>query len=295
MYALGVETFLAVVRTQSLSGAAEKLHVAQTTISQRLKVLEHEMGLMLVERGKGIKTIRLTPSGEEFLKLADQWELILQEAKLLQAQGPKLSLVVGSVNSINSFILPPVFRMLNKYTVPIKLKIRSSHSLDLYHEIENRQVEIAFVLRDIVHPNVTVTKCFSSPMVVLRLADPNRQNKPFVHPRDLDPNYELFMPWGFEYQTWHDHWWNPLSPPGIILDSANLLFDLLQDKEQWAIVPKIVAAAAAQHGNYSIEFLANPPPKYTFYKLTHKNPNSLTRKVLTIFDYYFQQIFPVNG
>lgn len=289
MYTLGMETFLAVVRSQSLSQAAKELNLAQTTVSQRLKVLEQEMGITLIERGKGVKQIRLTPAGEEFFKLAKQWSLIWREAKILKAQGPKLSLVVGSVDSLNSFVLPKVYRALNKHTPPIKLEIRTSHSADLYSEVEKRQVDIAFVLRDMVHPNVHVTKCFTTPMVVLRLATTAEQKSEMVHPSELEPNHELYMPWGKgSFQTWHEHWWNPLSPSRIRLDSTHLLLSLLEDPVQWAIVPRWVANEAVKRGNYFVYRLTDPPPNYTCYKLTHKNPTSITHSALDIFSKYFE-------
>ena len=288
MYTLGIETFLVVVRAQSFSKAATELHLAQTTISQRLKVLEQEVGLTLINRGKGIKKIQLTTAGEEFLKLAEQWSVIWQEAKRLQAHGPKLSLVVGAVDSINTCILPPVYRALNKHPLPFKLQIHTSHSVELYSEIEKRQVDVAFVLRDLSHPHVIVTKYFSSPMVVLRLANDSRKGNRLIRPEDLNPDRELFMPWGREFQTWHEHWWSSLSPYRIRLDSANLLFSLLQEADQWAIVPKVVSAAAASRNNFSIDYLTDPPPDYTCYKLTHRHSTSFTQKALAIFDHYFQ-------
>lgn len=291
MYTLEIETFLAVVRTQSLSGAAEELHLAQTTISQRLKVLEQELDLVLIERSKGIKQIRLTPVGEEFLKLAEQWNYLWREAQNLRFHGPRRSLIIGSVDSISTFVLPPILRALRKHPEPLAIKVHTSHSVELYDEIERRQVDIAFVLRDLIHPNVTVEKCFTSPMVLLRLAKPIRQANGPVHPKELDPEHELFMPWGGrEYLSWHEYWWNPFNPSGTKLDSANLLFLLLQDPEQWAIVPEIVATFAFQRGNYSIDYLTAPPPSYTCFRLTHNNPTRSTKEATEIFDRYFQSL-----
>lgn len=53
-----IPTFLTIVRKQSISAAAESMHVAQTTISQRLNVAEQEFGFKLIERGRGIKKLR---------------------------------------------------------------------------------------------------------------------------------------------------------------------------------------------------------------------------------------------
>lgn len=290
MYMPGIETFLAVIRLQSLSRAGKELNLAQTTISQRLKVLETEMGITLIERGKGIKKIRLTPAGEEFFKLAEQWEFIWREAKILQAQGPKLSLTVGSVDSLNIFILPEVYRALSKHHTQIKLEARTSHSAELYEEVERRQVDVGLVSRDLIHPSVNVTKCFTAPMVILCLATKAEQTKKAIHPSELEPGKELFMPWGQGFQTWHDHWWNPNSHLQIKIDSTHLLLSLLQTPEQWAAVPLWVANAAQKHGKYFIYRLTDPPPNYTCFKITHKSPTRLTSQALAIFDQYFKEL-----
>jgi DNA-binding transcriptional LysR family regulator len=291
MYSFGMETFLAVVRSQSLSKAAEELNLAQTTVSQRLRVLEQELGITLIERSKGIKQIRLTPAGEEFFKLANQWSLICRELETLKTHCPQFSLVVGSVDSLNNFVLPKVYQAISHHATPIKLEVRTAHSVELYSEVEKRQVDVAFVLHKIAHPNVRVTKCFTSPMVVLRLAAAAEQKADVLHPSDLDPNYELYMPWGRgPFQTWHERWWNTASSSQIKLDSTHLLIHLLQDPVQWAIVPTCIASEVAKQGNYFIYRLTDPPPNYTCYKLTHENPTSFTRRALDIFDEYFDAI-----
>ncbi|MDR3560614.1 MAG: LysR family transcriptional regulator [Negativicutes bacterium] len=292
MDAVGVETFLAVARSHSLSQAAQELSLAQTTVSKRLKVLEHFLGYRLIERGKGVKQIRLTTAGEEFFNLAERWSMLAREAKVLQSQGPKLSLVVGAVDSLNTFVLPQVYRAVNKHQPAIKLQIRTLHSIELYTEVEKKQVDIGFALRERVHPNVQVIQRFSSPMVVLRLAATSDQTENTVHPSDLDPNHELYMPWGQQFQIWHERWWDPLSPSRVKLDNATLLLNLLQETSQWAFVPLWIAQAAQKHGDYSVYRLTDPPPHYTCYQLTHKYPTQLTEQAMAIFNDYFKLTQP---
>ena len=69
MYFPGIEAFLAIVKTENLTKAAEALHLSQATISYRLKTLEQDMGGLLVERNKGESKISLTPKGENFFIL----------------------------------------------------------------------------------------------------------------------------------------------------------------------------------------------------------------------------------
>lgn len=43
--------FAAIVEEGTISGAAQRLHIAQPALSLRLKALEEDMGLTLLERG----------------------------------------------------------------------------------------------------------------------------------------------------------------------------------------------------------------------------------------------------
>ena len=53
--------------SRTLGKAAELLSVTQSTISYNLNELENDMGMILVDRQKGMKSIKLTPAGESFL------------------------------------------------------------------------------------------------------------------------------------------------------------------------------------------------------------------------------------
>lgn len=73
--------FLAVAREESISDAAEFLHITQPTLSRQLMDLEEELGKQLLIRGKRNRKIMLTEDGmrlrkraEEIIALADKTE-----------------------------------------------------------------------------------------------------------------------------------------------------------------------------------------------------------------------------
>ena len=73
--------FLAVAREESISEAAERLHVTQPTLSRQLMDLEEELGVKLFERARRSRKIVLTEAGtflrrhaEEIVLLADKTE-----------------------------------------------------------------------------------------------------------------------------------------------------------------------------------------------------------------------------
>ncbi len=71
--------FLAVVREESISKAAESLHITQPTLSRQIMELEDELGVKLINRGRKNTKITLTEEGlllhrraEELIALADK-------------------------------------------------------------------------------------------------------------------------------------------------------------------------------------------------------------------------------
>lgn len=287
MYLLGVEAFLAIIRTQSITNAAKELHLAQSSVSHRLKVLEQEMGSKLIERTQGVQGICLTPMGEEFTHLAERFIALSRETRILQSQGPSLSLSFGTVDSLNTFFFPPLYYALSQHQPTLQLSIRMQHSTELYKEVDCRQVDIAFVLKEVFLPSIVVEECFSEPMVVLSLTTPYDSGPKVIHITDLEPHYELFIPWGPQFESWHDKLWDPLCPSRIRIDSANLITHLLRDPRQWVIVPTWVANAALKKNCYSIRMLSSPPPNLVCYRITHKYPKASTLKSINILDYYF--------
>ena len=65
-----LEDFIALARTRHFSRAADEQHVTQPTFSRRIKLLEEEMGVTLINRQT--LPLSLTPAGEEFLTLCEQ-------------------------------------------------------------------------------------------------------------------------------------------------------------------------------------------------------------------------------
>lgn len=73
--------FLAVAREESISKAAEYLHITQPTLSRQLMELEEELGSKLLNRGKRNHKVTLTDEGmllrkraEEIIALVDKTE-----------------------------------------------------------------------------------------------------------------------------------------------------------------------------------------------------------------------------
>ena len=71
--------FLAIAREQSISGAAESLHMSQPTLSRQIKDLENELGKILFTRGS--HKITLTEEGMILRKRAEEMVELVQRTE----------------------------------------------------------------------------------------------------------------------------------------------------------------------------------------------------------------------
>ena len=81
MTKLEIEAFLTIIKCGSISVAADKLFVTQPALSRRIRALEEELGYELFERGRGIRNIKLTDQGEEFVMIAERFLRLYAEAE----------------------------------------------------------------------------------------------------------------------------------------------------------------------------------------------------------------------
>ena len=286
MYVAGIDAFIAIVQTQSLKKAAEFLHLTQATVSYRLKILEQEMGATLVERGKGIQKIALTPFGEHFGTIAERWSTLKRDAENLQASGPRLSLSIGGTNSLNMYVLSPLYQALIRHMPRIRLQFRTQHSVELWDTMERREIDVAFVKMERTVPNIVVEPFFVDESVLIRPATPKMGDLQSIHPTELNCEHEIYWNWGPSFQMWHDRWWDPLRSTHIQVDVAGLIFSLMQDPRQWSIVPKSVATTFVKSGHFIIQRLLDAPPERVCYKITHEHIKPSVKKSLDILDQY---------
>lgn len=74
-----LDDFIALARTRHFSRAADERNVTQPTLSRRIKLLEDEMGVTLIDRNT--LPLSLTPAGEVFLTGAEQITRIARDTK----------------------------------------------------------------------------------------------------------------------------------------------------------------------------------------------------------------------
>lgn len=290
MNILGIEAFLAILRSESLSKAAEYLNLSQSSVSHRLSSLEQDLGTILIERSKGTKNLVLTKAGEDFIPIAERWMYLLEDTQKFQ-KGKSSHLISFAANdSLNNYVFPPLFEKLTTHSPAINIRIHTQNSIEIYDSIEKHKIDIGFVSKNINSKNTIVQPLFSEKMLLIQLKSDMNSGIRIVHPNELDPSYEIFFDWGDNYMRWHDTWWGLIKYPRIWADTVSLIHKLMVDPKYWAIVPTSIAYQFQKNGNYSVCGIVDPPPDRTCYKITPKFPNSDNKTSIKIIDTYLKDI-----
>ena len=269
-----IQTFLSVANHQSLSVAASMLYLSQPTVSARLRQLEEELGVTLIVRKKGVRTVELTPQGLAFVPLAERWMALEAETAGFAKEQYLAPLTIACPDSLNNYLFPELYRRLPRPEQNLALRIRTQQSPEIFRLVENREADVGFVFYLSRSSNVRCEPILSEPMVLLCGRDTDLPEGA-VSPKQLDPRKELYLPWSQDIQIWHDSWWSPSVRPFVYVDNVALLTIYLDEPGTWAFCPVSVADAFVRESRaVAVRPLKDGPPNRICYMLTERMPRS---------------------
>ncbi len=277
-----IECFLAIADLQSISRAAEKLYLSQSTVSHRLKLLERELDCELIDRAQGQRSSLLTPKGEAFLPLARRWLTLNQDTQTFKKTSLFPSITVGCVDSLSVFFFDELYSRILEREIPIKLHLKTHSSPELYKRMENNTIDMAFSVEHIRSKDIVTEPLFKEDLLLV--CQPGYLPKGPVHPSVLNPSEELLIDWGTnEFQLWHDHWWSPNVAPFLEVNAPSFAIHFIQSKPCWMVVPISIANRCQDCYHLEVHPLLDPPPQRICYKLTSRHPRSSHPEAARIF------------
>lgn len=132
-----LQYFLAIAREETISGAAEHLHITQPTLSRQMKELEEELGKQLFLRGN--RKITLTEDGmflrnraEEIVNLVEKTESDL----MLSDTSISGDIYIGSGETEGMRLIAKVIQKCQKEYPDIKFHLFSGNAQDVADRIE---------------------------------------------------------------------------------------------------------------------------------------------------------------
>jgi len=141
-----LQYFVAVAEELNMRAAAEKMHISQPPLSRQIRELEKDLGIDLFDRDK--KKLRLTPTGEYFLKEAkDILAKSQNAARMVKAVncGAAGSLAIAYRVPIEGMIPTRVLRKCRESFPSMKLIIREMSLPDQVVALLENRIDLGYV------------------------------------------------------------------------------------------------------------------------------------------------------
>ncbi|WP_109479563.1 LysR family transcriptional regulator [Paraburkholderia sp. C35] len=174
-----IEVFHAIMRTGSLSKAAELLCVSQPAVSKVLANAERSAGLTLFNRVHG----RLQPTREaellfsETQKLQANLDSIRDLARNLALQ-PEGHLRIGCLPSLGLSLIPPAIETFRAAYPRVSLRIQTRHTDELLNALLTRDLDLAVALNPPARPGIAAVELGRTPVVCVGHRDEDASGAP---------------------------------------------------------------------------------------------------------------------
>ncbi len=290
-----IKTFLAIVDYGSFSSASGHLFITQSNVSKRLESLEDELGIKLILRKKGQRTIELTEYGVNYVPIARQMLVLLEASNNLKNKEDIKQLRIASVDAVNNFTLVPLFQDHIKKFSNIKLSVLTHHSNEIPSLIENNTADIGFVFSRINYSFIDYKPIYRELMYLICPEGSIYTDN--YDPALLDPKKEVYLNWGQDFVQWHNRYFNPNDHAMIDVNAGTEIQLYLQEKDSWAIAPmSVIEQIRLRNPESNVVYyrLKDSPPPRICYEITNRNQNAYQKNVISIFEEELDEFIDKN-
>ena len=141
-----LQYFVAVADTGSISGAAQQLSVSQSTVTEAVKELEADLGVVLVERsGRGMV---LTRHGQLFLRRAERVLEAVADARRSLGDEAEVSgrLTIGVTALVAGYVLSDLLARFRRAHPAVDVAAMEDTSDYLEHLLINGELDVAVMI-----------------------------------------------------------------------------------------------------------------------------------------------------
>lgn len=154
-----LQYFLAVAEEQSITKAAEYLHISQPTLSKQMMDLEENLGKQLLVRGR--KKITLTEEGtflrgraQEIISLMDKTESAFRENE----QSISGDVYIGCGEHRSTFTIMQIIRSIQEEYPDIRFHFFSSNADAIIERLDKGLLDMGFLLEPEITPRYDYKK-----------------------------------------------------------------------------------------------------------------------------------------
>jgi DNA-binding transcriptional LysR family regulator len=163
-----VLVFLQVVRSGSITKAADQLNTVQSNVTARIKKLEEALGVPLLSRhARGVK---LTSGGEAVLPMALRLDTLLNDlgyafGRRMPVRESKLRL--GAIETVAAVQLPRVVSQFLRKSPHVDITVQAGSSSRLIRQVKESELDAVFVSRAFGLPGLREELVFQDKLVVV--------------------------------------------------------------------------------------------------------------------------------
>lgn len=177
--------FVAVAEDLHFGRAAERLHITQQPLSQQIRQLEDELGVLLFHRTK--RRVQLTEPGKAFLVEARQ--ILLKATQAVEiarqvAQGESGRLKVGFSGFATYSVLPKTLRIFRERFPRVELELEEMTTTAQVQALQEQQIHLGLMIPPIPDTSLSFQPILREPLVVIL---------PETHPLATQPELTLPM------------------------------------------------------------------------------------------------------
>lgn len=188
-------TFLEIVGTRSFVRAAEKLHVSQTTVSARIRVLEERLGRRVFIRNKNGAS--LTPAGQQFLRYAPTFVQLWERARHQVAVPPgrRAVLTIGGELTLWQPWLVDWMVWMRRAMPDTALRVQVGLTESLTAQVSAGALDIAVMYAPQYRPGTRVELILEEKLVLVTTA---------ADARVIEPEGYVYVDWGPDFAQHHE-------------------------------------------------------------------------------------------
>lgn len=199
-------TFLAVVAAGNFVGAAERLHITQSTVSARIQTLERQLGARLLQRGRG--GAELTPAGQRFLRHAKNLVRTTEQARhdVGLPAGYSGSLTLRGRIALWDGFLPQWSAWMRKQLPHVSLRMEIGFEEDIMQGLIQGTTDIGLMYTPENRPGLGIEYLFDETLLLVS-SEPEGEW--------LDEQY-VHIDWGPEFEAQFTTHFPDADPPALL-------------------------------------------------------------------------------
>lgn len=164
-------SFRAVAQTGSFHGAAESLDYTQSAVSQHVAALESVLGVRLLDRARGHRTVKVTEAGALLLRHADVIAARIEAARAdlrAYAEGATGLLRVGTYQSVGARVVPATLGRFTHLWPNVEVHVIETNTDDgLLDLVESGELDLSFAVYPLSDGPFEGVELFRDPYVLV--------------------------------------------------------------------------------------------------------------------------------